>query len=289
MNKNILQAMRWHQWIKNSLLFAPIVFSGKLTDSLCFFNSVIAFISFSLLVSSMYMLNDFFDLKQDKIHPVKKNRPIALGLITSKEIFLSSAVLLSISFFLSLFLGWKYVIILLIYIAMNFLYTFYIKNVVILDVLFLALFFIIRVVAGAVAVDLLPSFWLLICTFMLAVFMGFAKRRHELIVLESEAKKHRKVLEYYDSYLLDQMIAVVTTSTLMSFILYTVSSEAIANFGSVKLLYTTPFVLYGIFRYLYLIHCKNKGGDPTTLLVTDIPMLLNVFVWGFVVMFIIYF
>lgn len=268
------------QWIKNLLVFSALIFSGKLTQGVFCLKSVIAFFSFSFAVSALYLFNDWFDLKQDMVHPVKQHRPFAKGLITTKELFSYLFLLLCFSFSLAVFINLKFLILLFVCIFLNLLYTVYIKHIMILDVLFLALFFIIRVLAGAFAVEVTASFWLIICTFMLATFMGFGKRRHELIVLDRVAKEHRKVLEHYDAYFLDQMIAVVTTSTLMSFILYTVSDEAVANFGSVNLLYTTPFVLYGIFRYLYLIHCENKGGDPAALVVSDIPMLVNVFLWA---------
>lgn len=279
-NKNIFKAMRMQQWIKNLLIFSALIFSGKLTQGVFCLKTVIAFFSFSFAVSALYLFNDWFDVNQDKVHPIKQHRPFAKGLITVKELFSYLVILLVFSFSLAILINVKFLILLLVCIFLNLLYTVYFKHIMILDVLFLSLFFILRVMAGALAVEVTASFWLIICTFMLATFMGLGKRRHELIVLDSVAKEHRRVLEHYDSYFLDQMIAVVTTSTLMSFILYTVSDEAVANFGSVNLLYTTPFVLYGIFRYLYLIHCENKGGDPAALVVSDIPMLVNVFLWA---------
>lgn len=287
-NKNIFAALRLRQWIKNLLIFSALIFSGKLIETHFLLKTILAFLSFSLTVSGIYLLNDCVDLKQDLNHPVKKNRPLAKGLISLTESILTAVILFFISIAIAYFIDFNFVWILVIYIFLNLLYSKYIKHIIIVDVLFLSLFFIIRVLAGALIIDVTASFWLIICTFMLATFIGFGKRRHELVMLDKIAKEHRKVLQYYDAYFLDQMMAIVTTSTLITFIMYTVSAEAVANFGSVKLLYTTPFVLYGIFRYLYLIHCKHEGGDPATLIVNDIPMIINMFLWVVSAMALIY-
>lgn len=287
-NSNIIRALRPIQWIKNLLIFSALIFSGQLLNANCFFYTVYAFVAFSFLVSAIYLINDLIDLKSDVFHPVKKYRPLADGQITFMQTASVSFVLMLIAFIAGYFIKLEFFWLMLAYFSLNVLYAKYLKHIVILDVLSLSCFFVMRVVAGALVIGVSASHWLIICTFMLAAFIGFGKRRHELIILKEDAAKHRKVLKYYDAYLLDQMIAVLTASTLITFILYTVSAESIENFGSVKLLYTTPFVLYGIFRYLYLIHSKDKGGDPAVLVLKDSPMFFNVVGWGISVVLLIY-
>lgn len=287
-NKNIFKALRLRQWIKNLLIFSALIFSGKLMDVHFLLKTIVAFFLFSFTVSGVYLLNDCFDLKHDLNHPIKKNRPLAQGLLTVSESVFSALILFLFSIGIAFFVDINFMFVLILYIFLNILYTVYVKHILIVDVLFLSLFFILRVLAGALVISVSASFWLIICTFMLATFIGFGKRRHELMELDKIAKEHRKVLQYYEPYFLDQMMAVVATSTVITFILYTVSDAAVSNFGSVKLLYTTPLVLYGVFRYLYLIHCKKKGGDPATLIVNDTPMVINVILWALLAVILIY-
>lgn len=287
-NKNIFKALRLRQWIKNLLIFSALIFSGKLMDVHFLLKTIGAFFLFSFTVSGVYLLNDCFDLKHDLNHPIKKNRPLAQGLLTVSESVFSALILFLFSIGIAFFVDINFMFVLILYIFLNILYTVYVKHILIVDVLFLSLFFILRVLAGALVISVSASFWLIICTFMLATFIGFGKRRHELMELDKIAKEHRKVLQYYEPYFLDQMMAVVATSTVITFILYTVSDAAVSNFGSVKLLYTTPLVLYGVFRYLYLIHCKKKGGDPATLIVNDTPMVINVVLWALLAVILIY-
>ena len=286
----ILEEMRCHQWIKNLFIFAAPVFAKQITDSTKAILAGEAFLSFCLGASSIYILNDLIDLKQDRLHPRKCRRPLASGRLSPGIGVGLTLVLgggsLGLAFgALPLPAG----IILLLYLVQNLLYSFYIKHMVILDVMFIALGFLLRVLMGAVATHVAPSYWLLLCTVNVSLFLGFTKRRAELEVLEQEAKNHRKVLEHYSHAFLDQMVAIVTGTTLVCYILYTVDERTEAVFGTRYLIATVPFVLYGIFRYLYLGYHVNEGGSPTRAILKDIPFLVNMFLWMLSCLVIIYF
>ena len=180
-----------------------------------------------------------------------------------------------IAFYTNLFFG----IIVLSYFLLNIGYSLYLKSIVIIDVITIAAGFVLRVLGGAVIISVTPSQWLILCTILLALFLGFSKRRHELILLEDNATSHRRVLEHYSPYFLDQMISVVTASIVICYALYTMSKDTVEKLGTTKLIYTIPFVLYGIFRYLYLVHQKEEGGSPTAVVFTDKPMIINVSLW----------
>jgi 4-hydroxybenzoate polyprenyltransferase len=288
MMQHIFDEMRPKQWIKNTLLFFPLVFSGGLFDGVKLFAVISGFVALCAASSGMYIINDIFDRQHDQEHPIKKKRPIARGDMGIALAIFIAVGLVSFSLIVGFWLQLQFGSIVLCYLIMNVLYSRWLKHLIILDVLVLALFFIIRVIGGALLANVEASFWLLICTFMLATFLGFSKRRHELTLLEKGAPGHRQVLKSYDAYFLDQMIAVVTTSTLMSYILYTVSEETFLKFGTRNLLYTVPFVLYGVFRYLYLIHKKESGGDPVSVMVSDKGMIVNLIAWITTVVIIIY-
>lgn len=277
--KNLAAEMRPKQWVKNFLLFLPMIFAKKLFDPSAGSSVMAGFFCFSLTASAVYLLNDVYDLSSDKMHPVKKERPLASGRLKSPQVLALSFILILSTLFFGFFLNRTFGIVLLAYFLLNLLYSEHLKHALILDVLALGLMFNLRVTAGSVLAHVEASFWLQICTFMLALFLGFAKRRHELTLLDRHQEKHRRVLEHYDPYFLDQMMAIATASTVMSYILYTVSEETFRKFGTRALLYTTPFVLYGIYRYLYLIHRKNKGGDPAAVILADKSMILNLVLW----------
>jgi 4-hydroxybenzoate polyprenyltransferase len=247
-----------------------------------------AFGLFCLVSSSIYLLNDIQDYEQDRLHPEKCSRPLAaeklsVGLVLGVTILFLVAAIAG-----GLGLSGPLTLVLIAYWVINFFYSMRLKHQVILDVFAIAVGFVLRVVGGGVAIGVEVSDWLLICTLLIALFLGFTKRRHELILLGRGAEGHRQVLKEYSSNFLDMMISIVTASTVMSYALYTVSEETVQKFHTRNLLVTVPFVLYGIFRYLYLVYKKNEGGDPTQSLLTDRPTILNLFLWVLAVGFVLY-
>ncbi len=275
----ILKSMRPQQWIKNFFIFAAIIFSQNFLDFSLVLKTVLAFIVFCLLSGSLYILNDLKDLEEDKHHPLKSRRPLASGRLEKSSAILFFFVFSVIGLLLAANLNLNFLIIAGVFFVIQVAYSFYLKHVVILDVFIIAASFFIRVVAGALAIEVDISHWLLICTTLLALFLAMSKRRHELVLLDENAINHRSILREYNPYLLDQMIAVVTASIVVAYCLYTVSEETVTKFGTTKLLYTVPFVLYGIFRYLYLVHQKSEGGSPEVLVIQDKPLLIDIFLW----------
>lgn len=288
MLKNLIISLRVPHWIKNSFIFAALIFSEHLFNTPYIIKVCLAFLFFSLLSSAGYLVNDVIDLPEDKKHPIKCKRSIASGNVPIRTALLVSALLTIIALLGGFALNKIFGIILVSYFIFQLIYCIFLKHRVILDVFGIAGVFILRVVAGAAVIQVEISNWLLICTGLISLFLGFSKRRHELMLLGDEAHKHRKVLLEYSPYFLDQMISVVTSSTLLAYILYTISPETVKKFGTDKLLLTTPFVLYGIFRYLYLVHKKEQGGSPTKLLLTDRPLLINIIFWVTTAVVIIY-
>jgi 4-hydroxybenzoate polyprenyltransferase len=277
--------MRLRQWSKNLLIFAAIIFSKKLTDPNALIISFIAFLSFSLISSGGYVINDIKDRKYDSLHPLKKERPIAAGKLTIPVCFIIIALLYSsgISYAL-LFLPKAFLYVILGYIALQLSYSFIWKHIFILDVLGIASGFFLRVLAGSVAIDVVLSEWLILCTILLAIFLALGKRRHELVLLSDYAPDHRKILATYRSpIVIDEMISAITGAIIVVYALYTVSKPQ-----SPYLPITIPFVIYGIFRYLYLIHTKAKGGSPELDIFQDIPFFLNSLLWLISVILIIY-
>jgi 4-hydroxybenzoate polyprenyltransferase len=289
MVNNLILSLRIPDWIKNSFIFAALIFSEHLFETSYIIKTVAAFFLFSLLSSAGYLINDIIDIQEDKKHPTKNSRPIASGKLPIKIALSTSIILLITSLSLGFLLNRNFGIILIFYFTFEILYCFFLKQKVILDVFGIAGGFILRVIAGGIVINVEISHWLLICTGLMSLFLGFSKRRHELTILGETAHQHRKVLLEYSPYFLDQMISISTTSTLIAYILYTISPETIQKFNTDKLILTTPFVLYGIFRYLYLIHKKGQGGSPTKLLLTDFPLLVDIVMWIFVSIIIIYY
>jgi 4-hydroxybenzoate polyprenyltransferase len=236
----------------------------------------------------VYLFNDVADVERDRLHPLKRLRPIASGALSPRTATLFALVLGAACLGASLTLGAPFAVAAAAYLALNLVYSFKLKEVVILDAIAVSLGFVLRAVAGAVAIGVVFSDWLLICTILLALFLTFCKRRHELTSIGEGASEHRKSLEEYSPYLLDQMISVVTASCLMAYASYTTAPETIDKFHTERLPWTIPFVLYGIFRYLYLVHRKEEGGSPTDILLTDRPLLLNVFLWALAIILIVY-
>jgi 4-hydroxybenzoate polyprenyltransferase len=284
----LIKTMRPDQWTKNFVLFAGLIFAHHLFNPGLLGTSVMAFLLFCLLSSAIYIINDIQDIEQDRAHPLKSKRPIAAGLLTIPTATVFAVMLTGVALVCSFWLDREFGYATLVYFLLLSAYSFYLKHIVILDVLTLAIGFVLRAIAGAVVIHVEFSSWLLLCTILLALFLGLSKRRHELVLLGDHAQSHRKILEEYSPYLLDQMIGVVTASTLMAYALYTMAPETIQKFGTKYMILTIPFVIYGIFRYLYLVHQKEQGGNPTTLLISDKPILLNVLLWGLVSVVLIY-
>ncbi len=286
--KHILQSMRPHQWVKNFFIFAALIFSGHLFNITNLIDTILGFFIFSIVTSSIYIFNDLIDIEKDKLHPEKSLRPLPSGKLSKEYAVISSFLFAVLSLVVSFFLNQYFMIFLLAYIALNVLYTFILKNIVLLDIMAIAAGFVLRIYAGAVLIDVPVSEWLILCTILIALFLGFSKRRAELITLELKANIHRSVLTHYSPQFLDQMIGIVTASTVMSYALYTISEETVLKFGTKNLIYTVPYVLYGIFRYLYLVHKLERGGNPTLTLLKDVPMILNIILWILTVSLIIY-
>ena len=236
----------------------------------------------------MYLINDVADRERDRQHPIKRRRPIASGALAPGTALSTAAVLATGALAGAWMMGTAFGIVATSYVTLLALYSGPLKHIVIIDVLTIAVGFVLRVAAGAVAVGVPMSDWMLVCTIWLAMFLGLSKRRHELTLLADGATGHRRILQEYSPYLLDQMIGVVTASTLMAYVFYAISEETAAKFGTSLLGLTIPFPLYGIFRYLYLVHQKEGGGSPAELLLNDRPLLACVALWGIAVVVIIY-
>jgi 4-hydroxybenzoate polyprenyltransferase len=285
---NLLISLRPAQWTKNLLVFAALVFAEKLFDLRAVALSVAAFVIFCALSGVVYLINDIADRHTDRQHPLKRRRPIAAGTLPVPVAAAAAAIIGVAALAAAWLVGWKLALVAAAYVALQALYSGPLKHIVIIDVLALSIGFVFRAAAGAVAIDVRISHWLLVCTILLAMFIALAKRRHELILLADGAASHRPILGEYSPYLLDQMIGVVTASTLIAYIFYTISPETAEKFGTDLLGLTIPFPLYGIFRYLYLVHRREGGGSPAELLINDRPLLTCVMLWVAAVVVIIY-
>jgi 4-hydroxybenzoate polyprenyltransferase len=283
----IIVSMRPQQWTKNLFVLAALIFSQKaFTPALG--PALVAFAIFCGLSGAIYLLNDVADRNHDRVHPKKRERPIASGRLSSRLGLAAAIVLIVVSLGAGLALSVGFVLVALMYVVQSAAYSAGLKRVVILDVMLVAAGFVLRTVAGALAIQVDISGWLLVCTTLIALFLAVGKRRHEYFTLEQAATSHRPVLNDYSPALLDQMIAVVTASTVTAYALYTMSPETTTRLNTQWLPATLPFVLYGIFRYLYLLYCRRTGGNPAELLVSDLPLLVNTALWLVTVLVIIY-
>lgn len=283
----LLVSLRPHQWTKNLFVLAALAFSKHLFDGDAAVRAGVAFAVFCGLSGAVYLVNDLADLERDRLHPLKRSRPIASGTLGVPAARAAAASLFALGLLVAFALGPGFFLCALAYLALNLAYSFGLKDVVILDVLTIAIGFVLRAVAGAVAIQVAFSDWLLVCTILLALFLALAKRRHELVTLE-DAAAHRRILAEYSPYLLDQMIAVVTASCLTAYAFYTLAPETVEKYRTDRLAYTIPFVIYGIFRYLYLVHRKEQGGSPSDALLADRPLLAAVALWAVAVVLIVY-
>jgi len=282
----LLLSMRPKQWSKNVLLFLALVFARSLADPHAVARSALAFVDFCLLASATYLVNDLVDVEQDRLHPTKRKRPIASGQLPRKIAAGSAAVLLAVALGIAIALGAAYSASAVLYLLMTFSYSLWLKHMVIIDVLAVSAGFVLRAAAGAIVISVPISPWLYVCTLLGALFLAIGKRRHELLLLQTSAVNHRRILEEYSLPLLDQMISVVTSAAVIAYSLYTFSAENLPRNGAMML--TIPFLVYGIFRYLYLVHVRGDGGAPEDLLLADRHLLATVLGWGVTCMLILY-
>jgi len=270
----VLAMLRPKQWTKNLLLFAGLVFSQNLFNTPLLLKTVLAFGVFCLLSGSVYILNDFHDLSADRKHYRKRNRPLASGRLGVGQALAISAILAAVSFYAAFKLGAPFLAAAVLYFFLVLSYSLWFKHIVIIDVFAVALGFLLRAVAGGVVIGVRISPWLLICTLLLALFLALTKRRHEYVVMENNGIEHRRVLAEYSVAYLDQLVSIVTASTIMAYSLYTFSAGR-----SQYLMLSIPFVIYGIFRYLFLVHKKEMGGSPEDVLLKDKPLIINILLW----------
>ncbi|MBK5254630.1 MAG: decaprenyl-phosphate phosphoribosyltransferase, partial [Vicinamibacteria bacterium] len=283
-----LRALRPHQWTKNLLVFAALLFSKHLFEPVPFFRAALAFVAFCGLAGAVYLWNDIADVERDRLHPKKRGRPIASGDLSIRSATMGALALVAATLALSFWLDLRLGLCAASYLALNLAYSFALKHVVILDVLSISIGFVLRALAGGYAINVPVTDWLLVLTLLLALFLALAKRRHEITSLMENAVPHRAILAEYSPYLIDQMTSVVTASVVTAYAFYTLSPETVLKFGTAKLSWTLPLVLYGIFRYLYLVHQKDRGDSPTDMLLTDRPLLATVALWVALVIAIVY-
>jgi len=275
--KKYLKLFRVAQWIKNTFVFVPLLFSLNLFHSGYLLKSFGAFVLFCLLSSIVYIINDIADIEADKLHPIKKNRQIASGKISKVSALNAAAVLAVIVLLLLQFFNVKFMLTAAAYLSINILYSYRLKHVVILDVFLIAAGFMLRVMAGAYAIEVETSSWLILTTMFVSLFLGVMKRRSELKLISNgdDAKVTRKVLVHYSSTFTDQMATVAAASVIVCYALYTVAQRTVNLFGTENMIYTTPFVVFGIFRYMYLVYLVEKGESTSEIMITDVPMIIN--------------
>ncbi len=277
--RDIVRLLRPAQWSKNAVLFAALIFAKRLFQVHDVILVSLGFLCFCAIASGAYVMNDLRDCERDRQHPLKSQRPLPSGRVRPGTAMALACALVATGFAGAAGLGAGFAVMAVLYLLLQVGYTFWLKEIVILDVMAIASGFVIRAVAGGVVINVPVSPWLIICTFLLMTFLGFCKRRHELVLLETRATDHRSSLREYSPYFLDQMISVVTASTVVAYAIYTASPEVIHKLGTAKLYLTVPFVLFGIFRYLYLVHQREEGGNPTQLLFSDGPLLVDLLLW----------
>ncbi|HEU0113754.1 MAG TPA: decaprenyl-phosphate phosphoribosyltransferase [Thermomicrobiales bacterium] len=273
----LVRALRPTQWVKNGVVFAALVFGHRLGDPGAVARTVWAAVVFCLLSSAMYLVNDVRDAERDRLHPVKRRRPVAAGAISARMAVAAAAVLLLVAGAGAAPLGASFFAVGAAYVGLMLAYSWGLKRVAIVDVLAIAIGFVLRAASGALAIDVTISPWLLICTMLLAMLLGFGKRRHELATL-GNAAAHRRNLDDYTLPMLDQFVAVAAAATVMAYAVYTFDAPNAPN--DHRMLLTVPFVLYAIFRYLFLIHARNEGGSPEALLLRDRPLAAAIVLWG---------
>ena len=278
----LIKTMRPRQWLKNGLVYVPLFFDGKLTDPESILRTTIAFVLLCMMSGAVYIMNDLKDVDKDRQHPKKRYRPLASGQVNPSVAAATAVFLAGFSLIAGYFLSPAFDLVLLTYLVIQIAYTFYLKNVVLLDVMTIAAGFVLRVAAG-VAVISVERFspWLYVCTGLLALFMVLGRRRHEILLLGQEASSHRSILTEYNLELIDRLIGIVTTSAIVAYSLYTFLAEGLPENNMMML--TIPFVLYAVFRYLYLIHVRHEGGAPEEIFLRDRPMQATLVLYSVIV------
>ena len=281
MLKDLFISMRPKQWYKNFVIFIAIIFSFNFFNFELWFEVILSFIIFCMVSGVVYLINDIVDIEEDKLHPKKKSRPIASGKLKKSSVIIAIILFLSLSIILSLQISIVFLLTVLTFLFLNFTYTFYLKNFVLVDIIIISTGFVLRAAAGAIAIDVRISPWLIICVFLLALFLSLSKRRHELVLMGDESKDHRAILEFYEKDMLDQMIGIATASLIIAYLFYTFMV------GNGWIMITIPVVIYAIFRYLFLINTKNFGGEPQ-MLFRDKGMLISIALWVILVILVLY-
>ena len=271
--------MRPRQWVKNSFVFTGLLFANAWRDPQLRWKVLIIAMAFSLIASGVYIINDLLDRDSDLNHPLKKDRPLSSGAVSAAAAVSLMLVLVTGALVLGFLVSVQVLAILSIYLLVNIAYSLRLKHVVILDVFIIASGFMLRILAGTVGAGIAPSQWLLLCGLMMALFLGFAKRRAELYALTGDGPTHRKVLSHYQPVLLDKMIVVTSTCVILTYSLYTMSPATIQVHHTESLIYTVPFVIYGIFRYIYSLHRQTAGSDPALQIFRDPHLLLAIAGW----------
>jgi 4-hydroxybenzoate polyprenyltransferase len=276
----LILLIRPKQWLKNFFVFAPIIFAGQLLSFDHFFKNVVAFLAFCGVSSLVYIINDITDIESDRVHKKKRFRPLASGEVTISQAKIFFVIIAVITALLCYKTNLYFSSIVIAYFLINLLYSLWVKNIVIVDVFFISLGFMLRVIGGAAAIDVSISSWMILTTIFISLFIAISKRRAELSQVDLESiDKQRKVLSHYDIPFTDQMNTIAATGTIICYALYTVSEKATSTFHTDNLIYTTPLVIYGIFRYLYLIHKKNLGENPEQIVTKDIPLIITLILW----------
>jgi 4-hydroxybenzoate polyprenyltransferase len=294
-----LRLIRVHQWIKNGFVFVPLLFSQHLFDADYFIHTLFAFFVFCLASSAIYVINDIVDIESDRVHPVKKNRPLPSGDISTGAAIITASLMLVLVLWLMMYFNNEFILLVVGFIVLNVMYSFWLKNIVLLDVFSIAAGFSIRVLAGAFAIQVPISSWLILTTMFISLFLGVMKRRSELMLvtensghsstsIERTSTQTRKVLTQYSLNFADQMATIAAAGVIICYALYSVAPRTVSIFHTERLIYTTPFVVFGIFRFMYLEYIGGKGENTTRLIATDLYMLLDVIVYIFATIVIIY-
>lgn len=278
---HLVRLIRPKQWIKNFFVFAPLLFSKHIFHFDYVIPSIAAFFIFSLASSAVYIINDILDVESDRAHPKKKYRPIASGEISVKQAMVFLVIIMALIICGLIFQRTIFAVVIILYLITNLIYSLKVKSIVLLDVFFISFGFMLRVLGGAAAIGVPVSSWMMLTTIFISLFLAISKRRSELsqILNKENIDKQRKVLKDYSVEFADQINTIAAAGTIISYALYTVSERTVFTFGTEKLIYTTPFVIYGIFRYMYLMHQKNMGESPTSIVTKDIPIILTVLMW----------